>query len=259
MYLTKKSSTEQLCSSTVALPLAKCYRIFNDCWWSGLCFYHHQWSPLAICAGLAGLMSTEHTYLNQHFDVPSSKYPILNHLGKPSHSQVLKKCPPPKCWWWASWPCDPWQLCYLSAGWGDCPGCDPIGLVPLGTLQAKPQWCWDPNNVWRYLSISQILPWMHHDWAGSTQGKNEAKRAVPQAEGSFSYGSVCPAGTPVAVWALLKCFLQAEWVVRFLSYAGAVVHVHAASFPSAGAFLVWELAAPQKPVRLLFPKTFFQI
>lgn len=130
-------STEQPRSSTAALPSAKCYRIFNDHWWSGLCFYHHKWSPLTTCAGLAGLMSTEHAYLNQCFDVPSSKYPILNHLGKPSHSQVLKKCPPPKYWWWASWPCDPLQLCYLWAAQGNCPGCDPIGLVPTRHLASQ--------------------------------------------------------------------------------------------------------------------------
>lgn len=84
-------SIEQLCSSTAALPLAKSYGIFNERWWSGLCFYHHQWSPLAMCRGLAGLMSTERAYLNWHFDVPSSKYPIFNHLSKPPHSQGLEK------------------------------------------------------------------------------------------------------------------------------------------------------------------------
>lgn len=257
MYLTKKSTTEQICSSTAALPLAKCYGIFNDCWWSELCFYHHQWSPLATCAGLAGLMSTEHAYLNQHFDVPSSKYPILNHLGKPSHSQVLKKWSYPIYRWWTSWPCDAWQQCDLSVRWGNCPGWDCTGLVPAVT---EPQWCWHPNNIWIYLSNSQILPWMHHDLAGSTQGKKkkEAKRAASKAEGSFLYRSVCPGGTPVGVWALLKCFLQAGWVVRFLSCTGAVVCVYAASFLSAGAFLVSDLAVPQKPVRLLFPKTFFK-
>lgn len=173
MYLTKKSTTEQICSSAAALPLAKCYGIFNDRWWSELCFYHHQWSPLATCAGLAGLMSTEHAYLNQHFDVPSSKYPILNHLGKPSHSQVLKKWSYPIYRWWTSWPCDPWQQCDLSVWWGNCPGWDCTGLVPAGT---EPRWCWDPNNIWIYLSNSQILPWMHHDLAGSTQGKKKMKQ-----------------------------------------------------------------------------------
>lgn len=47
-----------------------------------------------MCAGLAGLMSTEHTYLNQCFDVASSEYATLNHLGKPSDFQFSKNILP---------------------------------------------------------------------------------------------------------------------------------------------------------------------
>lgn len=69
------------------------------------------------------------------------------------------------------WPGDPWHLGYLSAELGNWPGCVPTGPSHGGAEILI--------NVWGYLLISQILPQMHHDPAGSALGNQWSKKSSP--------------------------------------------------------------------------------
>lgn len=123
-------------SSAGALPLAKCSGIVNGCWWPGLCFWHHQWPLRGVPGWQVGWkQSTLHSHLNQWLDAPSPKCPVLNHLGKPSHFQVLRNHPSPPYWWLA-------RRSLISGLFISRTG----ELAWLCSHRAKPWWCWDPNK-----------------------------------------------------------------------------------------------------------------
>lgn len=90
-----------------------------------------------MCPGLIVLTPTERPYLNQCFDVPSSKHLIHNHLEKTSHTQVLKK----KC------PLVP----VIPGGYviyqQDRETTLAVILLVWSHQAAKPRWCWDSNSV----------------------------------------------------------------------------------------------------------------
>lgn len=89
--------------------------------------------PPIVHAGLAGLMPTEHPYPSQCFDVPPAKHPTMNHLGKPHYSQALRKCMLVRSLLALRSP----RAMFSVGSGGNCSGCDPVGLVPPGTLQAN--------------------------------------------------------------------------------------------------------------------------